>query len=152
DGLLHSHHVDRDKLDPVHQETADQRGSISVRQVDPALRRCADPADGVLLAELSRWAPSKIVVSSRLLPRDLCEYGRDDLPLPGVHYVPLYGLRIDDALTLWEALGVHGQKAQMAAFLDQVGCHALALEVLAGHIARYYPARGDFDAWYAAEG
>ncbi|HEY7021026.1 MAG TPA: DUF4062 domain-containing protein [Ktedonobacterales bacterium] len=123
---------------------------LSDAQVEHEPRSCIDPRDGTLLRALSQSGPSKILITSRLIPQDLQD--RSGQLLHGVRHLPLPGLSGEDAIALLSEAGVHGDQTVMRGFLSQFGDHALLIQVLAGRIGAYKPAPGDFDAWYQAVG
>jgi hypothetical protein len=123
---------------------------LSDAQVEHEPRSCIDPRDGTLLRALSQSGPSKVLITSRLIPQDLQD--RSGQLLHGVRHLPLPGLSGEDAIALLAEAGVHGDQTVMRAFLAQFGDHALLIQVLAGRIGAYKPAPGDFDAWYQAVG
>ncbi|MBK8024384.1 MAG: DUF4062 domain-containing protein [Chloroflexi bacterium] len=118
------------------------------------VRACTDPADGGLLRALTGAGAdigaSKVLVTSRLLPRDLEDAGH---LLKGVVHWPLTGLAPDDALHLMRERGVTiGHPATAEHFLDQFGFHPLIVKIVSGLIVEYRRARGNFDRWHEAEG
>jgi hypothetical protein len=123
---------------------------LSDAQVEHEPRSCIDPRDGTLLRALSQSGPSKILITTRLIPQDLQD--RSGQLLHGVRLLALPGLSGEDALALLAEAGVHGDQTVMRAFLAQFGDHALLIQVLAGRIGAYKPDPGDFDAWYQAVG
>jgi hypothetical protein len=123
---------------------------LSDAQVEHEPRSCIDPRDGTLLRALSQSGPSKVLITSRLVPQDLQDHSGQ--LLHGVRHLPLPGLSGEDAVALLAEAGVHGDQTVMRAFLAQFGDHALLIQVLAGRIGAYKPAPGDFDAWYRAVG
>ena len=115
------------------------------------LRSCTDRRDGEFLQKLVTCAPSKVLINTRLIPRDLQDRNTPNL-MPGVRYLHLGGLEPDDALALMHHLGVTGKADEMKKFMAQFGNHTLLLGVLAGRIINYRPAPGNFDIWYRDEG
>lgn len=102
--------------------------------------------DGDLLRRLAAAHPSKILVTSRLVPQVLLNPARQ--PIPGAKHLPLSGLRPEDAEALARAAGIEGDGARLRAYLTE-NCdnHPLVVGVLAGLIANYQPDRGNFDTW-----
>ncbi len=94
---------------------AAQAGDEEVaRDPDGAGRRpeaCIRPADEELLRLLAGVAPSKMLITSRLMPRALLN--RSEQPLPGVGHVDLQGLDPADAERLMREAGVRGDAARM---------------------------------------
>ena len=110
------------------------------------------PEDDELLKALSGAGPSKLLLSSRLVPRAL--FNKSNQPIRGVRRVPLEGLRPADAEALLrsESCGnISGDSGRIRSFLQEhCGCHPLVIGVLAGLINQPAPWRGDFDAWEKA--
>lgn len=113
-----------------------------------------DPCDAIrdedtdLLRALAGAGPSKILVSSRLIPRVLLNQA--GIPLPGVKPLTLPGLDETDAEALLRACGVRGTSADIRYYLTTYCAnHPLVIGVLAGLIHSPGPHRGDFDAWAA---
>jgi hypothetical protein len=123
---------------------------LSDAQVEHEPRSCIDPRDGTLLRALSQSGPSKILITTRLIPQDLQD--RSGQLLHGVRLLELSDLSGEDALALLQEAGVHGDQTVMRNFLAQFGDHALLIQVLAGRIRAYKPEPGNFDAWYQAVG
>jgi len=102
--------------------------------------------DADLLRLLATANPSKVLVSTRLMPRVLLNASNQ--PVPGVRREPLAGLRPGDAEALFRAGGVQGDSDRIRAYLrENCDNHPLVIGVLAGLVANYLPARGDFDRW-----
>lgn len=107
---------------------------------------CIRPADEELLRLLSGAQPSKVLVTSRLMPRALLNRGGQ--PLPGVQHIDLQGLDPADAERLMVAAGARGDSARMQQYIQRhFGGHPLVVGVVAGLVARYRPSPGDFDKW-----
>lgn len=104
--------------------------------------------DGDLLRALAQAAPSKILVTSRLIPRVLLNAAGQDIP--GVRGKPLDGLLAEDAEALFRACGIRGDSAAIRSYLGR-NCdnHPLVIGVIAGLVNDYLPDRGNFDAWVA---
>jgi Domain of unknown function (DUF4062) len=102
--------------------------------------------DNDLLRALAAAAPSKILISSRLIPRVLLNAA--GIPLPGVCPKILPGLDENDAEALLRSCRVTGKSAAIRRYLA-TNCdnHPLVIGVLAGLISNYLPDRGNFDAW-----
>ena len=111
-------------------------------------RACANPRDDDALAQLASAAPSRILITSRLLPTALTDSGA---PLASVRYLPLRGLSRADARALWTRIGVKWtNEALLDGFFEQIGRHGLLLKVSAAAIMTDFKrARGNFDAWHA---
>ena len=105
-----------------------------------------NPEEDDLLRALAGAQPSKILLTSRLIPRTLLN--RSSQPIPGVLHERLPGLRPTDAESLIRACGVAGTTTEIQKYLKiNCDCHPLVIGVLAGLISDYLPDRGNFDAW-----
>ncbi|MGD0388436.1 MAG: DUF4062 domain-containing protein [Tepidisphaeraceae bacterium] len=106
------------------------------------------PEDDDLLRVLATVAPSKLLVSSRLVPRVLLNQASQ--PIPGVQRISLPGLRPPDAEALLRSCDVTGDSRAIQDYLTtHCDCHPLVIGVLAGLINDYFSDRGNFDAWAA---
>jgi len=105
--------------------------------------------DTDLLRALAAARPSKILISSRLIPRVLLNPA--GLPIPGVTPpLKLPGLDDVDAEQLLRSCGVDGTSADIRYYLNTYcGNHPLVIGVLAGLINAPGPHRGNFDRWAA---
>jgi len=111
-------------------------------------RAAIKPEDDDLLRAFASAPASKILISSRLVPKVLVNNSGQGIN--GVKNIPLLGLRPDDALAMIEECGVKGDKAAIKKYLSQhCGCHPLVIGVLAGLIREYLPAKYNFDLWAA---
>ncbi len=120
---------------------------ISNRNPTSAIR----PEDDDLLRALATAAPSKIVITSRLVPQAFLN--RAGQPIPGVLRLPLPGLRPADAEALFRSCGITGDSKAIQDYLKtNCDCHPLVISALAGLINDYLPDRGNFDAWHAHSG
>jgi len=112
------------------------------------LRKMTDPRLREFLRKLARVRSSRILVSTRLYPAELqTDTGE---PLPGCAACYLRGLEDDDALRLWAALGVSGSRDNVLALFHTFDNHPLIIRALAGEVAQYRRAPGQFDQWYQA--
>lgn len=126
------------------EEAGDAVDQIAQRDPCTAIR----PEDDELLRSLSGAAPSKLVFTSRLVPRVLLNPSSQ--PIPGVRSERLPGLRPPDAEALFRACGVNGNSKDIQNYLQShCDCNPLVIGVLAGLINDYLPDRGNFDAWAA---
>jgi tetratricopeptide (TPR) repeat protein len=116
-------------------------------QVKTDHRACTSIRTDQLLQQLVACSPSKCLITSRLMPSAL--ENRAHQPLPGIRHLKLSGLDPADGENLLKSLGVHGDSAAIRRFLKQFDNHSLLIGVLAGQIAKYRPAPGDFDRWRA---
>jgi tetratricopeptide (TPR) repeat protein len=111
-------------------------------------RECTNPADGDILRQLVACQPSKIIVSTRLMPAALQDRQTHRL-IPWVRHWEIVGLNPEDTLQLVREAGIRGDADGIAKLADQFGRHALVLRIVCGMIADYRPKPGDFDAWRA---
>ena len=90
---------------------------------------------------------SRILLSTRLYPAELqtptAQYW------PGCDALFIEGLSDDDALNLWRAFGVSGAREDLLPLFNAFGNYPLLLRALAGEVAEYRPAPGDFGRWRA---
>ena len=106
------------------------------------------PLDDELLRQLAATGPSKILITSRLVPRVLLNVANQ--PIPGVLHERLPGLRPADAEALLRTCGVRGDSGQIQDYLlRHCDCNPLVTGIIAGLVNDYLPARGDFGAWAA---
>ncbi len=112
------------------------------------LRITVDPRTGVFLRRLAGLRASRILITSRLRPIDLQTVITE--PVPGVHAYFLGGLTDTDAVTLWRALGVAGSRAELIELFATFDNYPLLIRALAGEVARFRRAPGDFVAWRQA--
>lgn len=139
--LVAYHRIDAAQL---RDEEAGKTDEIAQRDVCAAIR----PEDDELLRAFAAAAPSKLLLTSRLIPRVLLN--KASQPIPGVQRVPLPGLRPADAEALFRACGVTGESSAIQAYLKtHCDCHPLTIGVLAGLVNDYLPDRGNFDRWSA---
>ena len=104
------------------------------------------PEDDDLLRALAAATPSKLLVTSRLVPRVLLNPASQ--PIPGVLRVSLPGLRPADAESLLRSCGIAGDSQAIQNYLtSHCDCHPLVTGVLAGLINDYLPDKGNFDVW-----
>lgn len=127
-------------------QLADEQAGLSdeIARRDPcsAIR----PLDDDLLRQVAASGPSKILITSRLVPRVLVNAASQ--PIPGVLHERLPGLRPADAEALLRTCGVHGDSHEIQDYLQRhCDCHPLVTGVVAGLINDYLPDRGHFDAW-----
>jgi hypothetical protein len=105
--------------------------------------------DDDLLHYLAAAAPSKVLVSSRLVPRVLLNAANQ--PILGVRCISLRGLLPPDAEALLRSHRIDGSSEQIQRYLAaSCDCHPLVIGAIAGLINSYLPDRGNFDAWIAA--
>lgn len=113
------------------------------------LRQCADPRAGRFLQRLARVRESRVLVSTRLYPAELQTMTAQ--PLHGCYPHFLTGLTNDDALALWRAF-IGGERSgtseKLLPLFNAFGNYPLLVRALAGRVANYRPAPGDFDRWH----
>jgi hypothetical protein len=128
----------------VADEKAGRSDQIGHRDPAAAIR----PEDDDLLRGLAVASPSKILITSRLVPRALLNPAGQ--PVPGVQWERLAGLRPADAEALLRACGVRGDSQLIQDYLQRhCDCHPLLTGIVAGLVQDYLPDRGHFDAWAA---
>jgi tetratricopeptide (TPR) repeat protein len=109
-------------------------------------RECTNPKDGDVLRQLVHCGPSKVLVSTRLMPKVL-EDKHIHRRIPGVRHRDLEGLAPGDALDLVRNAGINGNGDAILRFSAQFGRHALLLQIVCGLVIDYRPAPCEFDAW-----
>jgi tetratricopeptide (TPR) repeat protein len=112
------------------------------------LRKTADPRAGAFLRKLTTVRTTRVLVSTRLYPADLQMVTGEALGTCFAAFLP--GLAEDDALELWRAFGAKGSRDQLLPVFRSVENHPLLIQSLAGEVARFRRAPGDFDAWLKA--
>jgi hypothetical protein len=106
---------------------------------------CIRPADDDLLRLLPAAGPSKILISSRMIPHVLVPFG---LLVPGVVHLPLSGLAPNDAERMLRRAGVKGDGARIRRYLNVAfGCHPLLVGFVAGLIRHSSWAKMTFERW-----
>lgn len=124
------------------EEAGEAVDQIASRDACDAIR----PEDGDLLRALATASPSKLLLTTRLVPQAL--FNSSKQIVPGVLHVRLPGLRPLDAEALFRACGVTGDSNAIQNYLQtHCDCHPLVIGVLAGLINNYLLDRGNFDAW-----
>lgn len=119
-------------------------------QVARDMRDCISPRDNLFLQKLAGAKQSKILLSSRLMPRALETAGD---PIPGVKRIRLGGLDPKDGLTLMRDRGVTwDDEWAVKSFMSQIGYHGLLLKIAAGRIKTHRRARRHFETWYELDG
>jgi hypothetical protein len=126
-------------------DAAELRDEVANKPTDAVLHRNPTDTirveDGELLRALAGCAPSKILVSSRLIPRTLVNSAGQ--MIPGAKRISLPGLRPADAEKLLRSCKIEGNSAAMQNYLTK-NCdnHPLVIGVLAGLINSQDPTRG----------
>ncbi|HYC90717.1 MAG TPA: tetratricopeptide repeat protein [Thermoanaerobaculia bacterium] len=124
--------VDEDELENVKESEATR------------LRRTANPDVGKFLRKLRRDSASRVLITSRLYPSDL------ESPaglLPGCQDIKLGGLTDEDGIELWRELGITGDDEALLDAVRAVQSYPLLMSVLAGQIANFPAAPGDYAKW-----
>ncbi len=117
---------------------------------DVDLRNCTDPRDTDVLYRFVSLKRSKVLISTRLMPRALEDAGES---IQGVSVIQLKGLLPEDAYALMLERGIKStNKERLDEFLKDIGYHSLLIKIVAGHIKNFRRAPGDFDRWYSAIG
>jgi hypothetical protein len=111
-------------------------------------RETADSRIGQFLRRLLGVRRSRVLVSSRLFPAVLQNVTGEFLP--GCDALFIAGLSETDALDLWRALGARGSREQLLSVFDTFERHPLLIQILAGVVAEFRDAPGEFDAWLRA--
>jgi hypothetical protein len=138
--LVAYHRIDAAALPD--EEANSPTDQIASRDPCAAIR----PEDDDLLRALASAAPSKLLMTSRLVPRVLLNAAGQ--AIPGVQRISLPGLRPPDAESLLRSCGITGDSGAIQDYLTRNrDCHPLVIGVLAGLINDYLPDKGNFDAW-----
>ncbi|HWT03318.1 MAG TPA: DUF4062 domain-containing protein [Pyrinomonadaceae bacterium] len=111
-----------------------------------SLRKTADPRVGSFLRKLATRRASRILITTRLYPRELQDKHTDEA-IAGSYPYFLRKLSDDDALNLWRTFGVGGSREELLPLFHTFDNHALLIKALAGEIKRYKRAPGDFKKW-----
>lgn len=112
------------------------------------LRKTSDPRAGSFLRMLANSRSSRILITTRLYPADLQTVS--GISVPGSYAYFLKGLDDADAIDLWRSLGASGSRDTLLPVFNSFDNYPLLIRVLAGLVARYSPAPGDFDEWRKA--
>jgi tetratricopeptide (TPR) repeat protein len=108
-------------------------------------RRSADPAADAFLKRLLQLRTSRVLISTRLFPAAF--ENRSLEPTSGVVRKQLDGLDRSAAQELVRRSGVRTGVDAILDVLASVNYHPLVAQVLAGDVARYRPAPGNYLAW-----
>ncbi|HEY1936213.1 MAG TPA: DUF4062 domain-containing protein [Acetobacteraceae bacterium] len=107
---------------------------------------CIRPDDHDLLHQLAGATPSKLLVSSRLMPRALLN--ASGAPVQGVRREQLHGLAPEDAEAMLRRAGIKGDGERIRRYLAQAfDCHALSVGLVVGMVRSALWAEMDFDQW-----
>jgi tetratricopeptide (TPR) repeat protein len=121
---------------------------VSAMQKDNQLRSCIDPRHANLLKILSECYPSKVLISTRLMPSDLQD--TTGAVLRGIEHHNLTGLLDVDVFHMIEHYGVHGEPKTLNAYAKLIDNHSLLVGMLAARI--HEDASGDFGRWMDQQG
>lgn len=116
-------------------------------EVELGQRWMIEPQADEIVRRLAAAGPSKLLISTRLMPTALQSRFRQ--PVPGVRHVRLPGLSDDDTRELLVRLKVQGSASAIARFFGPMGNHPLLVGIVAGLVTDYRPAPGAFDSWLA---
>jgi tetratricopeptide (TPR) repeat protein len=110
-------------------------------------RSLIEPNADDVVRRLAAAGPSKVLISTRLMPTAL--ESRFGQRLPGVRHLRLPGLDDDDTRTLLGRLEVRGSPQAIAGFFRPLGNHPLLIGIVAGLVRDYRAEPGGFDRWLA---
>jgi hypothetical protein len=110
-------------------------------------RSLIDPQADDIVHRLAAAGPSKILISTRLMPAAL--QGRFGQQMPGVRHLRLPGLAEQDVRALLARLDVHGSQSAIDGFFGPLGNHPLLVGIVAGLVRDYRTEPGGFDRWLA---
>jgi Domain of unknown function (DUF4062) len=106
---------------------------------------CIRPADDDLLRRLAASGPSRLLMTSRLMPHALWA---DYAPRMGVRHEALHGLAPGDAEAMLRRAQITGDGERMQRYLNQtVGGHPLVVGFVAGLVRNALWAGMNFDRW-----
>ncbi|MEM7427491.1 MAG: DUF4062 domain-containing protein [Pseudomonadota bacterium] len=109
------------------------------------LRTCIDPHVGNFLRRLTQVRSSRVLMTTRLFPSELqTDTGG---ARPGCEALMLTGLESEDAVALWREMGVSGEVEELQKLFATFDNYPLLVRALAGEVARYRPAPGNFTIW-----
>ena len=109
-------------------------------------QECIRPADSNLLRALTEVTPTKVLISSRLMPSALLDSTGSERS--GVVHLMLTGLDPADAEIMLRSVGVTGDSARMRDYLmKNFGCHPLIVGIVGGLVNKFAKAQGEFDRW-----
>lgn len=118
---------------------------------DKRRRNCIDPFDAYVLTELVNCSPTRILVSTRLLPTAFETTHGSILPL--VWRYELNGLLPNDANELAYTLDVKkADSAKFKEFFSGFSFHPLIITIVSAMVREHQRAPGDFDSWLSHEG
>ena len=115
--------------------------------VETSQRSLMEPQADEVVRALTSAGPSKLLISTRLLP-DALETPAGRLA-EGVARLQLPGLRDEDVVALLRRLDVRGDPREIATFFGRLGNHPLLIGVVAGLVRDYRPEPGNLHRWLA---
>jgi len=110
-------------------------------EINNKLRLCTNPTDERILRSFIRASPSKILISSRLIPSIFQDVTN------GVAFYPLEGFSKLDTIKYFQANKIYGSKHKILSFCEKFGFHGLVIKIICSFIKNYIPKPGSFDAW-----
>ncbi len=115
---------------------AEMREEREPEELEPEARDFVDPATRRFLQEMASQSCSRILLTSRLYPRDLEN-------LSGVREVKLTGLGRENAVAFLRALGIRGNRAELESVSEQYEFHPLSLSMLVADLRNDFELEGD---------
>ncbi len=110
-------------------------------EIDNTLRLCTNPTDERILRSLIRASPSKIVITSRLIPSIFQDV------TTGIAFYPLEGFSELDTINYFQENKIYGSTHEILSFCEKFGFHSLVIKIICSSIGSYFPKPGNFDAW-----
>lgn len=115
-------------------------------QIDDELRYCTNPLDDIILNHFTRVSPSKILITSRLIPFSFQD-DSGELMIPGADFHALEGFSKLDTIKYFEAKRIYGNKRSILGFCRKFGFHGLVIKIVCSSIKCYPPKPRSFDYW-----
>ncbi len=113
-------------------------------------RDCTNPRDTDVLKQLANCDPSRVLITSRLMPNALKD---GDAPLSTVQLRELKGLSRSDAQMLWQKHGITwDDDGVMDSFVQQFDRHSLLMKLMVDVIKKNRRANGNFQIWFVTYG
>lgn len=110
-------------------------------------RRTGDVPVGRFLKRLAHLKQARVLVTTRLLPKDLETPSGN--PIPGCQFERLEELCDEDCVSIWKSLGCFGSKTKLLETFRSFGRNPLLIRPFAAVVARFRIAPGNFDSWSA---